>query len=34
VPSFLRRWNRPGINNRQAIPQDKITRPQTRSYNP
>jgi cell division protein FtsZ len=34
VPSFLRRWNRPAINNRQAIPQDKVTRPQIRSYNP
>jgi len=33
VPSFLRRWNRP-ISNRQAIPQDKVTRPQMRSYNP
>jgi len=34
VPSFLRRWNRPAINNRQAIPQDRIARPQMRSYNP
>ena len=34
VPSFLRRWNKPAINNRQAIPQDKVTRPQMRSYNP
>jgi cell division protein FtsZ len=34
VPSFLRRWNRPAINNRQAIPQDRVARPQMRSYNP
>lgn len=33
VPSFLRRWNKPSINNRQAVPQDKVTRPQMRSYN-
>ena len=33
VPSFLRRWNKPSVNNRQAVPQDKVTRPQMRSYN-
>ena len=33
VPSFLRRWNKPSVNNRQAVPQDKVARPQMRSYN-
>ena len=33
MPSFLRRWNKIGGQNRRAVPQDSIARPQTRSFN-
>ncbi|MCL2706684.1 MAG: cell division protein FtsZ [Dehalococcoidia bacterium] len=33
MPSFLRRWNKLGMQNRNAIPQDRVARPQMRSFN-
>ena len=32
MPSFLRRWNKIGSQNRRTIPQEQISRQQTRSY--
>ncbi|MCL2281576.1 MAG: cell division protein FtsZ [Dehalococcoidia bacterium] len=33
MPSFLRRWNKLGGQNRRAVPQENMVRPQTRSFN-